>query len=125
MDKKLKLLVMEEKKTPKDRRLGSRLDRSKALNAILSSGAKVRHDSGGRLIVIEVPKAAEKALAKSLPTAGALSINEPGANVLTTEGGAGTNRIFLVNNATAIISSVTLTGGNGTGAVILAVRLPN
>ncbi len=75
MDKKLKLLIIEEGKPSKDRRLGSRLDRSKTLNAILSSGAKVRHDSGGRLIVAEVSKEAEKALAKSLPGARLVAVD--------------------------------------------------
>jgi hypothetical protein len=40
----------------------------------------------------------------------------PGANVLTIDGGAGTNRIFYTSEATVTISGVTLTGGNGTGA---------
>ncbi len=48
--------------------------------------------------------------------AGTLTINGLGANVLTIDGGAGTNRIFTILNAAVIISGVTLTGGNGTGA---------
>ncbi len=48
--------------------------------------------------------------------AGTLSINGTGANNLTIDGGAGTNRIFYTNNVTVTISGVTLTGGNGTGA---------
>lgn len=44
---------------------------------------------------------------------GTLTINGNGANVLTIDGGAGTNRIFYINQATATISGVTLTGGNG------------
>jgi hypothetical protein len=67
MNKNLKLLVLDERKQSKDRRIGSRLDRAKALNAILASGAKIRHDSGGRLIIVEVTKEAEKSLAKDLP----------------------------------------------------------
>ncbi|MCA1624130.1 MAG: hypothetical protein LC778_10085 [Acidobacteria bacterium] len=47
---------------------------------------------------------------------GTLEIVGTGANNLTINGGAGTNRIFSVNNATVTISGVTLTGGNGTGA---------
>ena len=69
MGENLKLLVLEAKESPRDRKLEFRVDRSKALNAISSSGAKVRHDSGGRLIVIEAPKKAEKALTKRLPGA--------------------------------------------------------
>lgn len=67
MSKNLKLLVLEG--TPSDRRLGSRMDRNKALNAVAASGAKVRQDSGGRVIVIEVSKDGEKALTKRLPEA--------------------------------------------------------
>ncbi len=47
---------------------------------------------------------------------GALEIIGTGANNLTIDGGRGTNRIFFTNFATVIISGVTLTGGNGTGA---------
>ncbi len=43
--------------------------------------------------------------------AGALAINGPGASSLTIDGGAGTNRIFSINSATATISGVTLMGG--------------
>ncbi len=49
--------------------------------------------------------------------AGKLTINGPGANVLTIDGGAGTNRIFYTDFATVTISGLTLTGGNGTGAI--------
>lgn len=48
---------------------------------------------------------------------GALDINGPGANVLTIDGGAGTNRIFFIDGAVVNISGATLTGGNGAGAV--------
>jgi uncharacterized delta-60 repeat protein len=50
--------------------------------------------------------------------AGTLTINGLGANILTIDGGAGTNRIFYANNATVTISGITLTGGNGTGGGI-------
>ncbi len=50
--------------------------------------------------------------------AGTLTINGTGANVLTIDGGAGTNRIFYINEATATISGITLTGGNGYGGAI-------
>jgi fibronectin-binding autotransporter adhesin len=46
---------------------------------------------------------------------GHLSIGGPGANHLTIDGGAGTNRIFYTGDATVSISGVTLTGGGGTG----------
>jgi hypothetical protein len=46
---------------------------------------------------------------------GSLTVSGPGANILTIDGGAGTNRIFYTERATVIISGVTLTGGNGTG----------
>jgi hypothetical protein len=47
---------------------------------------------------------------------GALTISGNGANILTIDGGPGTNRIFSISNAFVTISGVTLTGGNGTGA---------
>jgi len=53
--------------------------------------------------------------------AGALTINGTGANNLTIDGGAGTNRIFYTNRATVTISGVTLTGGGGTGATNTSV----
>jgi hypothetical protein len=69
MDKDQHLLVLEGREAPRDRRLGSRIDRAKALTAISESGARVRHDSGGRLIVIEAPEEAVRALADRLPDA--------------------------------------------------------
>lgn len=51
---------------------------------------------------------------------GALSIIGAGANDLTIDGGAGTNRIFFVNSALVLIQGVTLSGGNGSGAAIFA-----
>jgi CSLREA domain-containing protein len=47
---------------------------------------------------------------------GALAINGPGANILTIDGGPGTNRIFTTRWAAVTISDVTLKGGDGTGA---------
>jgi len=49
--------------------------------------------------------------------AGTMTINGNGANVLTIDGGPGTNRIFFIDKATVTISSVTLTGGNGAGTI--------
>ena len=49
--------------------------------------------------------------------AGSLTISGASANVLTIDGGAGTNRIFYLNNASVSIFGVTLQGGNGDGAV--------
>lgn len=46
---------------------------------------------------------------------GSVTITGPGANVLTIDGGAGTNRIFRANGAVLNLSGVTLTGGNGEG----------
>ncbi|MCB0375313.1 MAG: hypothetical protein KDD04_05280, partial [Sinomicrobium sp.] len=69
MDKKLKLLVLEEKNLSRDtgRRLG--MARARLKNAIIASGAKVRHDSGGRFIVIEPSKETENYLKKHFPKA--------------------------------------------------------
>ena len=69
MEKNFKLLILETEEKPKDRKLDFTIQRTKALNAISSSGAKVCHDSGGRLIVVEMPQKAEKLLVKRLPTA--------------------------------------------------------
>ncbi|MCA1623112.1 MAG: hypothetical protein LC768_01675, partial [Acidobacteria bacterium] len=46
---------------------------------------------------------------------GTLQIIGMGANNLTIDGGAGTNRIFYADGATVLITGVTLTGGNGSG----------
>jgi hypothetical protein len=62
MDENLKLLVLEVEGSPRGRSREFRTDRSEALNAISASGVKVRHDSGGRLIVIEATEETEKAL---------------------------------------------------------------
>ena len=69
MDKNRKLLILEAEERSRDQRLGSRIDRAKALNAISASGAKVHHDSGGRLLVIEAAEEAAKALTRRLPGA--------------------------------------------------------
>lgn len=66
MDEDLKLLILRPEEASRERGLGFRAERNKALSAIASSGAKVRHDSGGRLIVIEVSVEAEKALTERL-----------------------------------------------------------
>jgi hypothetical protein len=50
-------------------------------------------------------------------TSGILTINGLGADVLTIDGGAGTNRIFLIDGATVTITDLTLTGGGGTGRI--------
>lgn len=70
-----KLLILDDERSASDRRLGTRIDRARALNAIAAAGAKVRHDSGGRLIVIDARKAAQDALAKSLPTARLVAVD--------------------------------------------------
>ena len=44
--------------------------------------------------------------------AGALTIDGPGASNLTIDAGAGANRIFSINQTTATISGLTLTGGD-------------
>ena len=49
---------------------------------------------------------------------GTLTITGNGANALTIDGGAGSNRIFYINDATVTITGVTLTGGDGSGAAI-------
>jgi len=56
----------------------------------------------------------------SLHNAGTLTINGNGANVLTIDGGVGTNRIFFVSAAKVTIQGVTLSGGNGGAAAVYA-----
>ncbi|HMQ05498.1 MAG TPA: choice-of-anchor Q domain-containing protein [Pyrinomonadaceae bacterium] len=46
---------------------------------------------------------------------GAIAIRGLGPDRLTIDGGPGSNRLFYLNNATASLSGLTLTGGNGTG----------
>jgi hypothetical protein len=75
MDGNQKLLVLEGGEGAQGRRLGARLDRSKVLNAIAASGARLRHDSGGRLMVVEVPEEAEQALAERLPNVRLLPVD--------------------------------------------------
>lgn len=69
VDGNVKLLILEREELPRDRRLGFRMDRRKALNAISSLGAKVRHDSGGRLMLVEVPEEKARDLREQLPGA--------------------------------------------------------
>jgi len=52
-----------------------------------------------------------------ISNSGTLQIIGTGANNLTTNGGAGTNRIFSTIEATVTILGVTLTGGNATGVI--------
>ena len=70
-----RLLILDDERSARDRRLGSRIDRARALNAISTSGAKVRHDSGGRLIVIDARKSAQDALEKALPNSRLVAVD--------------------------------------------------
>ncbi len=74
MDENLRLLVLEWDQPRSDQRLEARIDRTKALEAISASGAKVRHDSGGRLIIVEVPEEVE-ILKERLPQARLLPVD--------------------------------------------------
>lgn len=51
----------------------------------------------------------------SVANPGTMTITGPSANLLTIDGGAGSNRIFFFANGTIVISDVTLTGGNAEG----------
>ncbi len=46
-----------------------------------------------------------------------LTINGPGANLLTIDGGPNANRIFYINAGDVVIRGVTMQGGNGAGSV--------
>lgn len=58
------------------------MERTKTLNALSLSDAKVSHDSGGRLIVIEVPEEAEQALIERLPGARLVPIDSDVKNIM-------------------------------------------
>lgn len=75
MDKNQKLLVLDEEYSPGNRGLEFRIHKNKVKEAILASGAKIRHDSGGRFIVVHVSDKSEKALLKLLPKARILPID--------------------------------------------------
>jgi hypothetical protein len=75
MGENLKLLVLTTKTPLKEERLRFKFDRQKELRAISAVGAKIRHDSGGRLIVIEVPEGAEKELLRRLRGARLVSVD--------------------------------------------------
>ena len=66
MGENLMLLVLATKTPLKEGRLRLKFDRQKELRAISAAGAKIRHDSGGRLILIEVPEGAGKHLLRRL-----------------------------------------------------------
>ena len=70
-----KLLVLGADGPQKDRRLGLRIERRKALTALAAVGAKVRHDSGGRLLVIDASAKAIKELASLLPDARVMAVS--------------------------------------------------
>jgi len=86
MAETLKLLVLEgagPSREPRERALERRVDRSATLNAIASSGVKVRHDSGGRLVVIEAQEEAEKALLERLPGARLVPVDSDVRDLIT------------------------------------------
>lgn len=64
--KKKKILILEKQERPTSLRMGQRIERKKAISTISSMGGKVRHDSGGRFMVVEVSEEEEKALKKQL-----------------------------------------------------------
>jgi hypothetical protein len=53
----------------------SPVDRRRELLVIASVGGKVRHDSGGRLLVVELPESAEPELLKLLPGASLVTLD--------------------------------------------------
>lgn len=83
MDENLRLLLLQGSLQKSDQRLGFRIDRSKVLNAISSVGAKVRHDSGGRLLVISVSKETEAELARLLPEARIVAVDADPRQVIS------------------------------------------
>jgi hypothetical protein len=62
-----RLLVLDQEQAPKGEAFGMRLLRANALNALAAVGARVIHDSGGRMLVVEIPERAEATLGERLP----------------------------------------------------------
>ena len=75
MDKNLKLLILEGKELMKEP-LAFRMGRTRVINTLSAMGVKVRHDSGSRLIIIDVPKEKEAAVIKDIPGARLIPIEQ-------------------------------------------------
>lgn len=76
MNERAKLLVLEAEERKEDQRYALRAVRRRAHNAVASTGGRVRHDSGGRLIVIEMMgDVAEDDLLSKLPGARLLPVD--------------------------------------------------
>ena len=81
--KNSKLLIVTGKEMSINERFEFKIERSKALNVISSLGAKVSHDSGGRLIVIEIPEKAEQDVIKRLPGARLIPLDSDITNLIS------------------------------------------
>lgn len=71
----VKLLILAGKRPPRGRKRRLTPDRTKVLTALAAAGVKVRHDSGGRLLVVELTEEAEKALAERVREARLVSLD--------------------------------------------------
>ena len=67
MNGETRLLVLEDLRAVDRGRLGGGIERNRVLSAVAAAGATVRHDSGGRLFVIETSDEAAEVLGRELP----------------------------------------------------------
>lgn len=76
MGKYKRLLILEMEAPPTDRKIGGEIDRRKVFKAITSSKSKIRHDSGGRFIVIETSREGEKELKERISGARIVKVDK-------------------------------------------------
>lgn len=76
MDSDTRLLIIEDQGRDERGPLGRGIERERVLSAIATTGATVRHDSGGRLLVIETSDEADAVLQRELPGARILPVDE-------------------------------------------------
>jgi hypothetical protein len=64
-----RLLILEGSLRSAPDRPGGNTERRRVLGTVAAAGARVRHDSGGRLLVIETSDRADETLRRTLPGA--------------------------------------------------------
>lgn len=78
MNKNQRLLILQPSGSTEPNRLTLGLERKKILTALAAEGAKVSHDSGGRLLLVELPGRSASALARRLPDARLVPLDDAG-----------------------------------------------
>ena len=76
MNGETRLLVLEEAGAVDRGRLGGGIERNRVLSAVAAAGATVRHDSGGRLMVIDASDETAEALGREVPGVRVVSVDE-------------------------------------------------